>query len=86
MIVSIKKEIFLISFLSNLSFQRFKFTLFSEKTKDFFLNLVTYTMKDREQKKIIRPDMIHLLMEAKKGKYFSYVFFRLTRWAEGTLC
>lgn len=25
------------------------------------------TMKDREIKEIFRPDMIHLLMEAKKG-------------------
>ncbi|XP_050345947.1 cytochrome P450 9e2-like [Nymphalis io] len=46
----------------------FKITLFSNKTRDFFINLVLSTMKDREVRSIIRPDMIHLLMEAKKGQ------------------
>nr|QPF77609.1 cytochrome P450 monooxygenase CYP9A124 [Ostrinia furnacalis] len=43
-------------------------TLFSEKSKDFFRSLVMNTMSNRETEKIFRPDMIHLLMEAKKGK------------------
>ncbi|XP_039754300.1 uncharacterized protein LOC120629425 [Pararge aegeria] len=47
---------------------KLKLTLFSEETKEFFVNLVLSTMKDREARKIIRPDMIHLLMEAKKGQ------------------
>ncbi|XP_046959650.1 uncharacterized protein LOC124529785 [Vanessa cardui] len=46
----------------------FKLTMFSNKIKDFFIDLVLNTMKDREARNIIRPDMIHLLMEAKKGK------------------
>ncbi|CAH2209568.1 jg27485, partial [Pararge aegeria aegeria] len=46
--------------------EKLKLTLFSEETKEFFVNLVLSTMKDREARKIIRPDMIHLLMEAKK--------------------
>ncbi|XP_050346010.1 cytochrome P450 9e2-like isoform X1 [Nymphalis io] len=46
----------------------FKITIFSNKTRDFFIDLVLSTMKDREARSIIRPDMIHLLMEAKKGK------------------
>ncbi|CAH0723081.1 unnamed protein product, partial [Brenthis ino] len=46
----------------------FKLTLFSDRTKEFFVELVTSTMKDREARNIIRPDMIHLLMEAKKGR------------------
>ncbi|XP_049869418.1 uncharacterized protein LOC126369166 [Pectinophora gossypiella] len=46
----------------------FKIKLFTEKTRNFFENLVTQTMEDREKRNIIRPDMIHLLMEAKKGK------------------
>ncbi|KAJ8728457.1 hypothetical protein PYW08_016842 [Mythimna loreyi] len=45
-----------------------KFDFLSEKSNTFFKNLVLETMKDREIRKIIRPDMIHLLMEAKKGK------------------
>ncbi|XP_055699429.1 probable cytochrome P450 9f2 [Phlebotomus papatasi] len=39
-----------------------------EKESNFFRSLVTDAMKYREQQNIIRPDMINLLMEAKKGK------------------
>ncbi|CAG9584957.1 unnamed protein product [Danaus chrysippus] len=46
----------------------FNLKLFSKETTNFFVDLVQGTMKEREDKKIIRPDMIHLLMEAKKGK------------------
>ncbi|XP_045448416.1 cytochrome P450 9e2-like [Melitaea cinxia] len=42
--------------------------LFSNATHKFFIDLVLGTMKDREARQIIRPDMIHLLMEAKKGR------------------
>ncbi|XP_034830601.1 cytochrome P450 9e2-like [Maniola hyperantus] len=48
--------------------KRLKLKLFSNQTTDFFINLVISTMKDREARNIIRPDMIHLLMEAKKGQ------------------
>lgn len=33
------------------------------------MNLIKNTIKTREENNIIRPDMIHLLMEARKGKY-----------------
>ncbi|XP_055696966.1 probable cytochrome P450 9f2 isoform X2 [Phlebotomus papatasi] len=39
-----------------------------DKESNFFRSLVTDAMKYREQQNIVRPDMIHLLMEAKKGK------------------
>nr|QZP43566.1 cytochrome P450 monooxygenase CYP9A198 [Ephestia elutella] len=45
-----------------------KVSLFSDETKHFFKNVVMSTMRDREAHNIIRPDMIHLLMEAKKGQ------------------
>lgn len=45
----------------------FNLSLFSESQRNFFRTLVSQTMKDRELKKIFRPDMIYLLMEAKKG-------------------
>ncbi|KAG6461828.1 cytochrome P450 9e2 [Manduca sexta] len=48
--------------------QILKVTIFSDETKHFFSHLVTSTMKDREARHIIRPDMINILMEAKKGK------------------
>ncbi|XP_055679446.1 probable cytochrome P450 9f2 [Lutzomyia longipalpis] len=38
------------------------------KESNFFRSLVTDSMKHREQHNIIRPDMIHLLLEAQKGK------------------
>ncbi|XP_063825325.1 uncharacterized protein LOC135074873 [Ostrinia nubilalis] len=42
--------------------------IFSDTTINFFKNMVTSTMQEREVHNIIRPDMIHLLMEAKKGR------------------
>lgn len=41
---------------------------FFEKDQfEFYTKLVHGTMKHREENNIIRPDMIHLLMQAKKG-------------------
>ncbi|CAK1547377.1 unnamed protein product [Leptosia nina] len=48
--------------------KRLKMTLFSKETTNFFTNVVMDTMRHREAHNIIRPDMIHLLMEAKKGQ------------------
>ncbi|XP_013199514.1 cytochrome P450 9e2 [Amyelois transitella] len=45
-----------------------KVSLFTEESKNFFKNVVMSTMHEREVNNIIRPDMIHLLMEAKKGQ------------------
>ncbi|KAJ8729806.1 hypothetical protein PYW07_016844 [Mythimna separata] len=42
--------------------------LIPKKSQSFFKRLVLDTMKERELRNILRPDMIHLLMEAKKGK------------------
>jgi cytochrome P450 family 9 len=41
--------------------------LIDENVKDFFRRIVLNTMKEREEKGIVRPDMIQLLQEAKKG-------------------
>lgn len=41
--------------------------LFDEKVTAFFRDIVVNTIKIREEKRIVRPDMIHLLMEARKG-------------------
>lgn len=48
--------------------EKFKINLFSEESKRFFRDIVINTMLNRESKNIVRPDMIHLLMEAKKGQ------------------
>ncbi|XP_063381049.1 cytochrome P450 9e2-like [Cydia fagiglandana] len=42
--------------------------LFPADVTNFFKHLVLSTMRDREAHNILRPDMIHLLMEAKKGR------------------
>jgi cytochrome P450 family 9 len=39
----------------------------SKSVTSFFHSLVHGTISTREQKGIIRPDMIHLLMQARKG-------------------
>nr|BBE49552.1 cytochrome P450 monooxygenase [Adoxophyes honmai] len=47
--------------------KKLKVTLFAEAGANFFRNIVLSTMRDREERKILRRDMIHLLMEARKG-------------------
>lgn len=47
---------------------KLKVRLFSEDTTKFFQDAVSETMKIREQQGIIRPDLINLLMQAKRGK------------------
>ncbi|XP_077284623.1 cytochrome P450 9e2-like [Arctopsyche grandis] len=53
------------------SFPRFmKFTgmtLYKDNVNKFFKTIVTSAMREREKFNVVRPDMIHLLMEAKKG-------------------
>ncbi|XP_074042642.1 cytochrome P450 9e2-like isoform X2 [Leptinotarsa decemlineata] len=44
-----------------------RITLLKQAVIKFFCDLVDNTMQVREKNNIIRPDMIHLLMEAKKG-------------------
>ncbi|KAI2474114.1 cytochrome P450 9e2 isoform X2 [Diabrotica virgifera virgifera] len=44
-----------------------KITFFDNKTRNFFTKLIDKTVQVREDKGIVRPDMIHLLMEARKG-------------------
>lgn len=44
-----------------------KLDFLTAEGKNFFKDLFMGTMREREERNIIRPDMIHLLMEAKKG-------------------
>ncbi|XP_055923101.1 probable cytochrome P450 9f2 isoform X3 [Eupeodes corollae] len=46
----------------------FKMSLFSQKYTTYFTRLVLDTMKYRQEHKIVRPDMINMMMEA-KGLY-----------------
>ncbi|KAK9885344.1 hypothetical protein WA026_010841 [Henosepilachna vigintioctopunctata] len=47
----------------------FRVPLFGEKLRSFFINLVKETIKIREEQNIKRPDMLGLLIEARKGKH-----------------
>ncbi|CAG9824140.1 unnamed protein product [Phaedon cochleariae] len=48
-------------------FKFFKIGLFEKSVSHFFIDLINDTVKTREEKHIVRPDVIHLLMEARKG-------------------
>lgn len=56
----------LMSFLPKLS-KLLGVRMFEQAQADFYHSLVHDTIKHREQNGIVRPDMIHLLMEARKG-------------------
>ncbi|XP_017776440.1 PREDICTED: cytochrome P450 9e2-like [Nicrophorus vespilloides] len=43
-------------------------SFFDKKVEIFFRRLIKDTIKIREENNIVRPDMIHLLMEARKGR------------------
>lgn len=46
----------------------FKVRLFRKEPIDFFQHIVLETIKAREEQNIYRPDMIQLLMDARKGR------------------
>uniref|UniRef100_A0A1Y1KP85 Cytochrome P450 n=1 Tax=Photinus pyralis TaxID=7054 RepID=A0A1Y1KP85_PHOPY len=48
--------------------KRLQITFFSKRATHFFATLIRENIASREQNGIIRPDMIHLLLEARKGK------------------
>nr|XP_031837183.1 cytochrome P450 9e2-like [Nomia melanderi] len=50
--------------------RRLGFTFFSKSTMSFLQGVIADTVKAREEQGIVRPDMIHLLLEA-KGKKLS---------------
>ncbi|KAJ8928372.1 hypothetical protein NQ314_019103 [Rhamnusium bicolor] len=54
-------------FLSPAISEVLKLKIFTSEVTNFFRQLVNDTIKIREERAIVRPDMIHLLMEARKG-------------------
>lgn len=54
--------------LSPMLMEFFKVKFISEEASDFYRTIVRETMEKREKEGIYRPDMINLLIEAKKGK------------------
>ncbi|KAF5296484.1 hypothetical protein FQR65_LT01473 [Abscondita terminalis] len=46
----------------------FGFTFWSKKTIDFFCGIIKQNIKEREEKGIVRYDMVHLMMEEKKSR------------------
>ncbi|KAL1509785.1 hypothetical protein ABEB36_004469 [Hypothenemus hampei] len=48
-------------------FKYFKISIIDRETTAYFHNIITETIKVREEKDIVRKDMINLLLEARKG-------------------
>ena len=48
-------------------FQYFNFKFFSGKVLNYFESLVFRTIKLREENKLVRHDVLHLMLEARKG-------------------
>nr|AAD25104.1 cytochrome P450 CYP9A1v2 [Heliothis virescens] len=48
--------------------QKLKMSLVPRECSDYFSNVVLTTMKDREKNKVVRNDLINILMEVKKGQ------------------
>ncbi|PNF31078.1 Cytochrome P450 9e2 [Cryptotermes secundus] len=63
----IRAIIFLGYFFSPKLMKLLNMKLMSKTLANFFRSLVHNTISTREEKGIVRPDMIHLLMQAKKG-------------------
>ncbi|KAL1509790.1 hypothetical protein ABEB36_004472 [Hypothenemus hampei] len=49
-------------------FNYFKISIIDSDTAEYFQNTIKETIKVREEKNIVRKDMINLLLEARKGK------------------
>ncbi|KAL0841595.1 hypothetical protein ABMA28_015254 [Loxostege sticticalis] len=63
-----KQKLFMLIFINCPSLaQKLKLQMFPEKTVNFFRQIVSKTIEDRERNNIERPDMIQLLMDASKG-------------------
>ena len=48
-------------------FQFFNFKFLSAKVINYFQGLVLNTIKLREENKLVRHDVLHLILEARKG-------------------
>lgn len=61
-----------IKFLMNLFFPKFfnmlGLTFLGQQVNDYFVNLTNEALRVRRENNVVRPDVIHLLMEAQKGK------------------
>lgn len=55
-----------------------KLTVIPKKIREYYSGVVLGTMKQREEKNILRPDMINILMEAKKGVNLIFLILRIT--------
>ncbi|KAK5641054.1 hypothetical protein RI129_009601 [Pyrocoelia pectoralis] len=63
----VRRFAFLLNFISPTFSRIAKISLFTERSRKFFTTLVKDALKMRRDRSIIRPDMLHLLMESQKG-------------------
>ncbi|EFA09142.1 cytochrome P450 9D4 [Tribolium castaneum] len=59
---------FFVAQLAPQIFEFFKLCVFDQNSVKYFYNIIIDNMHKREKEGIVRPDLIHLLMEARKGK------------------
>ncbi|KAF2899548.1 hypothetical protein ILUMI_06622 [Ignelater luminosus] len=64
----IKSVKFFLSTLSPTLMKMLNVGIFTKKASTFFQSLIKQTLSIREKNGIVRPDMLHLLMEARKGR------------------
>ncbi|KAF2887568.1 hypothetical protein ILUMI_18605, partial [Ignelater luminosus] len=61
--------LFLINGFSSVFMKLFNIRIIQEKASAFFSNIIKESIKYRNEKGIVRPDMIHLLLEARRSVY-----------------
>ncbi|KAF5285374.1 hypothetical protein FQR65_LT13264 [Abscondita terminalis] len=64
----LKGLIMLFNFFAPMVAKYTKFPIFNKEVRTFFTTIVKDAIKIRKEKGTIRPDMLHLLMEAQKGQ------------------
>ncbi|XP_019866454.2 cytochrome P450 9e2 [Aethina tumida] len=64
----IRKLLLLLTGVPSIILKMFNIKIIRDNVGNFFRNIVSETIQYREKNHIIRPDLIHLLMEARKGK------------------
>ncbi|KAF5306332.1 hypothetical protein FQA39_LY09030 [Lamprigera yunnana] len=63
----LKGLVFLLNFLAPNIAKYIKIPVFDKKVATFFRSIVKDAIRVRKEKGVVRPDMLHLLMEAQKG-------------------
>ncbi|KAL1398953.1 hypothetical protein pipiens_002299 [Culex pipiens pipiens] len=61
-------KLFLLTVLPTSFFRMFRVRIIPKETTDFYVDVVSKTIQQREEHNIVRPDFIHLLLQARKNE------------------